>query len=464
MSVDRSRLPRPGAEPPFTFPEIRRRRLANGIDAWTASHIDVPLVSALVLVRGGAVFDPAERPGLAALTGDLLDDGCGDLDGLELHEALGRLGAQLDTEVGADASLVGLTTLARSAEPAFALLADMIVRPRFAASDFERVRDLRLNRLLQLREMPPAVAERVFTRLLYGGHPYGHLPIGTEASLRAMTLDEIAGFHRRMYVPQRLTVIAVGHASHDTLAGLIEGAFGSWNGGGSGPATLEDPAAAPVPAGGANGRLHIVPRAGAQQSELRIGHVGVARSSPDYHALVTLNLVLGGQFVSRINTNLRERKGYTYGARTSFDFRRGRGPFSLHASVQSEATVDAMREALGELYAIRDARPVTAEELELGRATLTRGYPRNFETAEQIGRAIAQMALYDLPLDYFSTFVPRILGLTPDDLTRAAAAHIDPDRLTAVIVGDTTAIGDKVTELGLGAATILPSGADAFTT
>jgi len=177
--------------------------------------------------------------------------------------------------------------------------------------------------------------------------------------------------------------------------------------------------------------------------------VAVARTSPDYHALVTLNLVLGGQFVSRINTNLRERKGYTYGARTSFEFRRGRGPFALHASVQSDATADAVREALSELRAIRGERPVTAEELELGRAPLTRGYPRGFETAEQIGRAAAQLALYDLPDDYFTTFVPKVLALTPEDLTRAADMHIDPSRLLTVIVGDRDTMG-AVDDLGLG--------------
>ena len=197
----------------------------------------------------------------------------------------------------------------------------------------------------------------------------------------------------------------------------------------------------------------IVPRAGAPQSELRIGHVAVARPSPDYHALVALNLVLGGQFVSRINSNLRERKGYTYGARTSFEFRRGRGPFSLQASVQADATADALREALGELRAIRGERPVTAEELELGRAPLTRGYPRGFETAEQIARAAAQLALYDLPDDYFTTFVPKVLALTPGDLTRAAAAHIDPSRFVGVIVGDRDKIG-AVDDLGLGDATV----------
>jgi zinc protease len=451
MPVDRSVLPRLGPEPRFTFPEIRRQRLSNGLDTWTAEHRDVPLVSALVLIRAGAAFDPADRPGLAATTGDLLDEGCGDLDALALHEAIGRLGAQLDTEVGADATLVGMTTLSRSAAPAFELLAEMVMTPRFAEEDFERVRDLRLNRLLQLREMPPAVAERVFARLLYDDHPYGHLPIGTEPSLRSMQRGEAVAFHRRMYDPARVTVIAVGDATHDRLAELVEDAFGDWQPHEPGR-SFPDPAALPVPVRdpGMADRLFVLPRAGAPQSELRIGHVAASRTSPDYHALVALNLVLGGQFVSRINTNLRERKGYTYGARTSFEFRRGPGPFVLHASVQSEATADAVRESLGELRAIRHDRPVTSDELELGRATLTRGYPRNFETAEQIGRAIAQLALYDLPDDYFTEFVPKVLLLTPDDLTRAAMTHISIDRLLTVIVGDPGKIGNTLGELGLG--------------
>jgi zinc protease len=452
MTVDRSTLPGLGPEPHFAFPEIRRRQLSNGLDVWTAEHRDVPLVTALVLVRAGAAFDPSVRPGLAALTADLLDEGCGDFDALALHDRLGRLGAQLDTEVGADATLVGLTTLERFAAPSLALLAEMVVSPRLDERDFGRVRDLRLNRLLQLREMPPAVAERVFVHLLYGDHPYGHLPIGTEASLQTMDPGEAITFHRQMYDPSRVTVIAVGDASHDTLASIVADAFGPWTALDS-PQSYPDPAALPVPTltSAAVDRLYIVSRPGAPQSELRIGHVAVSRTSPDYHALVTLNLVLGGQFVSRINTNLRERKGYTYGARTSFDFRRGPGPFVLHASVQSESTADAVREALGEFQAIRHDRPVTAEELELGRAALTRGYPRNFETAEQVARAIAQLALYGLPDDYFTDFVPKVMSLTPDDLTRAAAAHIHPEKLLTVIVGDRETIGGTIADIGFGA-------------
>ena len=443
MAVDRSRLPGLGPEPAFTFPEIRRRMLPNGIRVLTVEHREVPIVSALALVPSGASADPPDRPGLAAITGDLLDDGCGDLDALALHDAVARIGGQIETEVGADATLVGMTALERFAPRALALLADMVIRPRLELHEFTRVRDLRINRLMQLREVPPAIAERTFTRLLYGPHPYGHQAIGSEESLKAMTVEEVRGFHAGAYQPSQVTMIAVGDASHDQLGDLVEQAFGGWNGS-AGAATGRDWTVPPL----ANGRrFAVVHRAGAAQSELRMGHVSVPRSTPDYHALLVLNLILGGQFVSRINMKLREEKGYTYGARTSFELRRGPGPFLLQASVQSEPTADAVRDAVHEIAAIRRDRPVTQQELELGRAGLTRGYPRNFETSDQMGRAAAQLALYELPDDYFTRFVPKVLALSADDITAAAARHLHPDRLLTVVVGDRDKFGDGLAEI-----------------
>jgi predicted Zn-dependent peptidase len=447
MAVDRSRLPALGSDPAFHFPEIRRHESGNGMRLWTVEHRDVPLVSVFVLLPVGAATDPAERPGLAALTGDLLDEGCGSLSAMELHDALARIGAQLETEVGSDGTLLELTMLARHASRGLALLADMVLRPRFEQRDFDRVRDLRLNRLVQLRDTPSALADRVYAELLFRGHPYGHLPIGTEGSLRAMTLREVTTFHARAYRPSAATIVAVGDASHAQLASVARHAFDEWK--------LTEPEGAPAdltrtpqPAP----RLAVVNRPAAAQSELRIGHVGPPRTTPDYHALLVLNMILGGQFVSRINMNLRENKGYTYGARTSFDFRRAPGPFTLQASVQSDATTDAVREAIEEIRAIRGERPVTKEELELGRAALTRGYPRNFETADQVGRAAVQLALYDLPDDYFTTFVPKVLALSEADVTRAAAEHLDPSRLVTVIVGDREKIGPSLHALELGEA------------
>ena len=446
MAVDRSRLPALGDLPPFQFPPIVRRTLPSGLRVWTVEHRAVPLISLLVLVRRGASADPAGQEGLAAIVGDLLDEGCGDLDALQLHEALGRIGAQLETEVGSDATLLDLTVLSRFADRGIALVADMARRPRLDVRDFERVRDLRLNRLVQIRDMPPALADRAFTELVYGQHPYGHLAIGSESGLRAITIESIRSFHRAAYGPGNVTVIAAGDGTHDSLAALVEQAFGDWTSASRAPSddhALEEPAA---PAA----RLAVLHKAGAAQSELRIGHMSVARNHPDYLKLLVLNMVLGGQFVSRINMNLREDKGYTYGARTAFEARRGPGPFLLQASVQSEATADAIRESLGEIAAIRGQRPVTREELETGRAALTRGYPRNFETAEHVARAAAQMALHDLPDDYYTTFVPRVLAIDEASVTRAAAGHLDPSRLLTVIVGDRDRIGPALTPLELG--------------
>jgi zinc protease len=450
MAVDRSRLPAPGPDAPFTFPEIQRRTLSNGLRVWTIEHHAVPLVSFLMLLPVGSSGDPGRHPGLASITGDMLDEGCGDLDALDVHEALGRMGAHLDTEIGADATLLTLTCLGRFADRAAGLLADMIVRPRLEQRDFDRVRELRLNRLVQLKDLPPALAERAFSELLYPDHPYGHLAIGTEASLRVMGLGDVTDFHRNAYSPARATIIASGDASHDELAALVERAFGEWRA--PDGATPIDGAAALTRPGARPERLAFMHRAGAAQSELRIGHVAVSRSTPDYHALVVLNMILGGQFVSRINMNLREDKGYTYGARTAFEFRRGPGPFSLQASVQSEATVNAVIESFAEMRAIRGDRPVTRQELETGRAALTRGYPRNFETAEQISRSAAQLALYGLPDDYFTTFVPKVLALDEAAVTRVAAEYIDPSRLLTVIVGDRETVGPTLSRLELGPA------------
>ncbi len=449
MPVDRTRLPALGTERPFTFPQIEQHRLANGLKVWTVQHRQVPLVSVLVVVPSGASADPPDRPGLAAITADMLDEGCGSLGALEVHEALGRIGAQFDTDVGHDASVFGVTTLARFLDRALDLVAAMMMRPRLEQREFDRVRELRLNRLLQLRDLPPALADRAFAELLYRHHPYGHLPIGSEGALRAMTIREISAFHRRVFAPERTTVIAVGDASHERLASAVRRAFDAWAAGhGDAPAdpsTFGTPAVPPS-------RLAVVHRAGAAQSELRIGHVALPRRSPDYHAALVLNMVLGGQFVSRLNMNLREDKGLTYSARTVFEFRRAPGPFVFQASVQSDATVEAIRETFSEIRAIRSDRPVTDDELHLGRAALTRGYPRNFETADQVARAAAQLALYDLPDDYFTTFVPKVQSLTCDDVTRVAAAHLDPSRLLTIIVGDREKLGPAAASLDLGAA------------
>jgi zinc protease len=453
VSVNRSRLPEPGPSRPFAFPTIEKSTLADGLRVWTVAHPSVPVVTFALLVRRGAADDPVGKEGLAAITIDMLDEGSGGRSAIEMHEALAAIGAHLDSDIGPDAALLGVTVLSRFAGEALTLLGDFTARPSLAEADFARVRQLRLHRLRQLRDMPGALADRAFVRLLYGSHPYGHTPLGTEATLLSMSVDDVRAFHAQAVRPAEATLVAVGDCDHGAIVQLASDAFAGWDGAASGPL----PAATPTPRAA---RLAIVPRPRAPQSELRIGHVAVGRSTPDYHALVAANMVLGGQFVSRINLNLREDKGVTYGARTAFDFRRLPGPFALQVSVQTAATARAIQESIGEIAAIRGLRAVTRDELALGVATLTRGYARGFETAEQVARAITQIALYDLPDNYFAEFVPSIERLTPDDVTRAAARHLDPLALTTLIVGDFDTVRDDLAAINLGEPLVL--GLDSF--
>lgn len=453
--VDRSRLPDVGPDPSFRLPSLRRHTLANGLQVRTVEHDSMPVLTLIVQVESGAGTDPGDREGLAAITADMIDEGTGTLDALDVSDALARIGGEYDVDVSPDVAVFTLVTLTRFAERGASLLGELVMRPSFRAHDFERVRQLRLDRLRQMKDLAPAVAERVFLRLLYGTHPYGHLPLGDERALRRMTLEEVSRFHAATYQPASATVVAAGSMSHPELLALVEAVFGAW-------AAQETPAAASRPAAEIApptqaGRLAVVPREGAAQSELRIGHLSARRDTPDYFPLLVMNAVLGGQFVSRINLKLREEKGFTYGARTGFDWRRQISPFALHASVHTASTAEAIQDAFAELDGIRGAKPPTDKEMLLARASLTRGYPRNFETAQQVARSVAQLALYDLPDTYFEEFIPKVNAISADDVVRAAQRYIDPAKATTLIVGDHSTIAGSLGSLGLGEPQIMPA-------
>ena len=454
-AVDRTRLPPVGDDPSFQFPVVRRHRLANGLDVRTVEHGPLPVVTFVLLVRDGTGSDPAGREGLAALTAGLLDEGTGDLSAIDVSDALARIGADYDVDVRDDATVQTLTTLSRFAGRGASLLASITARPSFREADIDRVRAQRLNRLKQLKDSPAARGEQAFLRVVYGSHPYGHLSIGNTAAIQAVSPDDIAAFHRSAFRPDRATLVVAGDGGHDALLRIAEEAFGSWAP--QGARTLGGDPSGVTPSSVPSTRLGLVHREQAAQSILAIGQLAPPRSTPDYAPLVLLNAALGGQFVSRINLKLREEKGYTYGARTGFDWRRGISPFSLQASVQTAPTAEAIRDSLHELDAIRGSRPPTENELALAKASLTRGYPRNFETAQQVARSVAQLALYGLPDSYFEEFVPRVHAVGAADVMRAAERYLDPTRMTTLVVGDHGAISESVRALGLGEPQLLPA-------
>jgi len=447
--VDRSRLPVPGPPGAFTFPRIERARLSNGLEVRAIAHRSVPVAAMVLLVPGGSSADTPDRAGLASLVADLLDEGSRGRSALEVSDRIARLGGDLDVEVGPDAIVVSLTVLDRFLPDGLALVHEICTVPNLAGADFERVRRLRIERLRQLRDHPSALADRAFAQVLYQSHPYAQPGHGTAASLGAVTVEEVRACHARTFQPGGATLVV---ASNRTVAEMLAGAeaaFGAWRGDPSIDPLQRDRGREAAPRSPAV-RLGVVSRPGAAQSELRLGQVAASRATPDYHALVLLNTVLGGQFVSRLNMNLREDKGYTYGVRTGFDLRRGEGPFVLQTSVGTEVTVPALREAIREVQDIRGARPVTADELALARSSVALGYPRGFETVQQVARSAAQLALHELPDSYFEEFVPRLEAVTLDDIAAVAARHLDPARMATVVVGDIDKVGAPLADLGLG--------------
>jgi len=447
--VDRSRVPQPGPVPAVRFPTVRMVRLANGLAMRSVEHTGPPLVTFRLAMPVGSASDPAGQAGLAALTAALLDEGSDRRTAFELHTALDRIGARFGVEVGSDSTRVSLTTLSRSATEGLALLAEIVARPRFDDADVARVRDLRRSQVRQLRAVPGALADRVFLETLFPAHPYGHLGIGTDDSLRGLTAMHVRQFHENAYQLGPATLIAVGALTHDAFIDAAERAFGEVEVRPVVESAVVDPARLGAP-GPPSARLVLVDRPGAVQSEVRVGHVAVARRTPDYHALQVLNMVLGGQFVSRLNLSLREDKGYTYGVRTSFDCRRAPGPFSMRGSVQSGATVETLQEVFAQMEAIGRDRPTTPPELDLARAALTRGFARGFETAGQVARGIGQLVLHGLPEDYYDRFVTQVEAVDASAVTAAATAHLHADRAVAVIVGPADQIAPGLGVLNLG--------------
>ena len=449
MSVDRSRLPAPGPDRPFHFPRIVKRTLSNGLELRAVRHSAVPIVSIVLLVPGGSSVDPADNYGLVSMTAGLLDEGSKGQSALEIADRIARIGGDLDIEAGMDAVVVSCQALDRFFDDGLRLVKEIVTEPNLATDDFNRIRNLRLERLKQLKDHASAVADRAFARVVYGAHPYGHLALGSEASVTAMTPDHVKAMHAVMFSPSGSTLVIAGDRPEEELLDTATKMFDAWRSTAS-TLAIDRAAALAVPPARPDTRLAVVDRPGAAQSELRIGHACAPRSTPDYHTLLILNAILGGDFVSRLNSNLRESKGYTYGVRTAFNLRRGIGPFVMHTSVGTDVTGPAVREALHEIRAVAADTPATADEVAIAFASLSKGYPRGFETAGQVARSVAQLALHNLPDTYFEEFVPRLAQVTAADVSAAAQQYLPPAKMTTVIVGDLDKIHGSLPDLGLG--------------
>jgi zinc protease len=424
------------------FPTIAKTTVGNGLDVWTIPHAGVPAVTVSLVLPFGSADDPDWRPGLVSLAGDLADEGAGDRDAIGVADALARLGTSLDIDVGADVTTCSFSAVSRVLGAGLSILADVIQRPHFGASDLERIRELRLSRLRQLSRSASTVADRAFVSAVFAAHPYGHGSMGTTASLSAIGADDIRELWAERCQPAGSTLIVAGDVSASVVERAVGEAFGGWRNTATARPTdrvLTEPAGDP--------RLLIVDRPGAPQCELRLGHVGPSRATERYHALLVLNAVLGGQFTSRINRRLREEKGVTYGAHTSFDFRKIAGSFSCATSVEADATSAAIEDVLDECSRVT-REPVPDSERAAACAYLTRGYVRQFETAAQLARAAVQLAGFGLPDTTFERFVPGVEAVDASGVLDAARSTLRPDAASLVVVGDADRVRPSLEALG----------------
>ena len=442
---DRSHPPAVGAPPQLKLAPLQKRMLSNGVPVWLVEQHEVPLVQLTLLLKAGGNEDPAGKFGLASMTAAMLDEGAGTRSALEIADEIEYLGASLAATSSFDASAVRLGVPVSRLSAALPVMADVALRPAFPDAELERLRQERLTDLLQARDDPASVAPMAFARLLFGAsHRYGTGVIGTAATLKSFTTGDLKSFHDANFHPGNATLIVVGDVTADVIVPQLDKQFGAWRAAAAPPGRTSPPNA-PQPG---QRQITIVDMPGAAQSQIRIGAVGVPRSTPDYFPIQVLNTILGGSFTSRLNQNLREEHGYSYGASSRFDMRLSAGPFFAGAGVQTDKTAEALREFFNELTAIR--KPVSADELTKARNYLAFGFPSQFETIGDFSAQLEQLVVHGLPDTYYADFVKNLQTVTREAMLKASETHIQPDRFLVVIAGDRKVIEAGVRALNLG--------------
>jgi predicted Zn-dependent peptidase len=422
--------------------------LSNGVAVWLVESHEVPLVQINLLLKAGAGDDPAGKFGLASLTAAMLDEGAGSRSSLELADAVDFLGASLATTASFDASAVRLNVPVARLKDALPLMADVVLRPTFPAAELERLRQERLTALLQAKDDPASVAPMAFARTVFGPtHRYGTGIAGSEATLKGFTVQDLKSFHTSMYQPGNSVLLVVGDVKLDAIVPQLEMQFGSWKG--TSPARTPVPQAAQV----AQGQITIVDMPSAEQSQIRIGWVGVPRSTPDYFTIEVLNTILGGSFTSRLNQNLREEHQYSYGASSRFDMRLSAGAFQAGAGVQTDKTAEALKEFFNELNGI--LKPVPEEELTKAKNYAALSFPSEFETSGDLSSKMEEMVIYNLPDRYFGGYIDNLQKVTAPAVQKVAGTYIQPKRFAVVVVGDRKVIEPGIRALNLGPVRVL---------
>ncbi|MCI0570053.1 MAG: insulinase family protein [Myxococcaceae bacterium] len=440
----RASAPQPDQSPELVLPTFQRASLPNGMGVLVSTRRELPLVSFSVACQAGAASDPKGKAGLANLSYAMLLEGAAGKDALQLDDAFANLGASPSLSVGADGSQVGTTVLKRNAGAALALLADVVRKPNLVQKDFDRRKKQQLANLAQQTGSPGFLAQQAFAEVAYGGsHPYGHLSSGTPRSVGSLTLADVKSYLRRHLGPKACAVVASGDITLEEAQALAQKSFGDWKSAATPQKTPPAPKVQP------RKNVVLVPKPGLNQTIVVMGRPALAAGNPDEEALELASTVFGGFFGSRLNMNLREAKGYTYGAGAGVDARKGVGPLSASSAVRADVTGPAVQEFYGELKGLK-ARPITKEELEAAREGVIRSVPGSFETVEGLTATAAAIYLKDQPLDRVGRLVKGLESADLPQVQQAATTYFQPELMKIVLVGDPDTIRQQVADLGLG--------------
>jgi zinc protease len=436
--------PKPGPARSYRFPGFHDQTLPNGIRLVVAPVDKLPVVTVLVVVDAGSSSDPKGQEGVAVLTARALTEGTARYDGAELAERFEQLGTSLESGADWDSAVIKITVLSERLPAALELMGEVVTTPVFPEREIERLKAERLAEILQIETEPRALADERFEAFLYSDTSrYSRPDGGSMESVTALSRKLVEEFFRSRYVSGATTVIITGAIQPDEAAELVESAFRRSASG----AASNRPLAIAVRSQVRN--VHVVSKPDAPQSELRVGHLGLPRNHPDFFPTMVMNAVLGGLFGSRINLNLREAHGYTYGASSYYDWRRGPGPFVIATAVESDVTALALREIFLEIDRIR-GEEVSPDELSLATLYLEGVFPIRYETTAAVAAALASLVIHDLPPDYYDTYRQNIREVTVKSVLEAARTHLRPSELQTVIVGDAAVIQKPVAELGIG--------------
>lgn len=436
--------PLPGPSREYHFPRFERSRLSNGLSMIVAPVRKLPVVSVVAVIDATALDDPSGLEGMSGLTAQALREGTTARDGIRLALDLETLGTSIEAGTDWDASVASMTVLKSRLDEAFAIFAEVLTSPAFSEQDIERLKAERLAERMQILAEPRGLADESFERFIYApGSRYSEPSSGTSASVARITRQNVLDFYRNSYRPPACTLIFAGDLSVDEARRLAESTLGGWIGARRVSTRQADSRARQTRA------VEIVAKPDAAQSEIRLGHVGIPRSHPDYIDIVVMNAVLGGLFSSRINLNLREAHGYTYGASSHYDWRRQSGPFVISTAVESGVTGKAIAETLKEIDRMR-SEEIAPDELTLATSYLGGVFPIRYETTAAIASALATLVTFALPDDYYDTYRARITGVTAAGVLDAARKHVMPQQLQITVVGNPEIVQDPVEKLGFG--------------